>query len=155
MPTMPSYEAGTRGLEDQNAASKRSIESQLAQVQPQYNLQMARYGTDEGYANNQLDESLADRGMWGSSVNPYLRQRDIQIPYGRARQDLAQWAGQSTADLNLALEQAALGYNQGLNELLLTNAANAAAYAPISSAVRKPPRKKKGGKKGGNNGKQK
>lgn len=149
MPYMPSYEAGLRGLEDQYAQQRMGILNQLNLIQPQYNLQSARMNTDKGYANQQLDENLVGRGMFDSGSNAYLRNRDIDVPYGRQAQDLSQWAGSQAASLQAALGQTDLGYYQGMAELLLNNASDAASNMPMNvpqfsqGYTGKPPRRNK------------
>lgn len=153
MPHMPMYEAGLRGLEDQYMANQTDLTSALNSIGPTANQQFQRMGTDAGYTADQHVESMADRGLWDSSVNPYLFQRDIAIPYGRGLQDLQQWAQNAYGSAYGGLSENALNYNQGWDELLLANAAEAANQMPSNvpqySPSPKPRRKGKPGKKGG------
>jgi len=132
MPYMPSYEAGLRGLEDDYARQRMDLTNQMNLVGPQLQAQQARLGTDKEYANDVLDEAMVDRGMFDSGANATGRIRDIDIPYGRQYADLAQWAATQTGDIQTALSELGLNYSQGLAELILNNAAEAAGSMPMN-----------------------
>ena len=132
MPHMPEYEAGLRGLQSQYMLGQQGLQNQLNMVAPQANLALQRLGTDKGYATNAHNEGMALRGLWDSSVNPYLLQRDVQIPYGRQEQDIGLWGAGQYGDLYSQLGQLGLGNYQGWNELLLNNIANAVQNMPYN-----------------------
>jgi hypothetical protein len=128
----PQFEAGRRGLDDEYSSAMMGLINQRDLIQPQMQLGLSRLGTDQGYANTSLDESLTERGMFNSGTNPYLRTRDIDIPYGRQRQDMAIGASSAYGDIASQMSQAGLGYSQGLHELLLNRAADSAATMPMN-----------------------
>lgn len=130
MPHMPEWEAGLRGLEDAYAANAQSLGNQQAMIGPQLNQALQRMDTDIGYATNQHMESMADRGLVDSSVSPYLARQNIQIPASRGIQDYIQSANQRYGDIASAQAENALGYNQGMAELILQNANSAVTQMP-------------------------
>lgn len=159
-PLTPQFEAGRRGLDDQYSATMQALINAQNQIQPNVDLQNARMNTDQGYANRSLDEQLSERGIFQSGINPTLRQRDIQIPFGRQRQDLALGADAQYADLASQMDAAALAYNSGLAELQLNNAADAFASQPLNVPMYsqngprdvRPPRRNQNGRNGNGGG---
>lgn len=118
----PEYEAGRRGLDVALQQGLAQIIAQRERIPEQVTKQRRRLGTDERFANFSLEEGLAGRGIEGGSVPGFLRQRDIQIPFGRQRQDLAEWAAQMLADLATQEGQLQAAHQQGLIDLLLQRA---------------------------------
>jgi hypothetical protein len=139
LPMTPQYEAGRRQADDAMLQQLQSIQNQQNLVDPTTQLQQNRLTTDQGYAGQKLDEQLAERGLYQSGVNPYLYQRDISIPYGRAYQDLALGAGQQYGDLSQQEGGVYGNYNAALTELLLNRAAQAAQQLPLSLPQFYPP----------------
>lgn len=131
LPMTPQFEAGRRGAEDQLSAQLAQIGIAREQIPYFLNFYGQRDVTDKGYANNALDENLAARGIFDSTVNPYLRTRDIDTPYGRRAQDRTLAAEQQYADLAGQEGGAQLSYNQSLMELLLGRAGQVAAEQPL------------------------
>jgi hypothetical protein len=78
---------------------------------------MSRLETDQGYDTRFLYNDLADRGVYDSTFTPYLRQRDIEIPYGRERQDINIEAARQLSDIAAQQGEAQLTYNQGLTDI--------------------------------------
>lgn len=137
MPHMPAYEAGLRGLEDQYSYGMKQLQNQWNLVEPQAGLQTARLATNQGFDTERLKEQLAERQILAgegqmSGVYNQLFNRDIEIPYGRAGQDISQWAGEQYSNLSSQMGELGLGYNQGMLELILSNAADAAANLPMN-----------------------
>lgn len=132
LPNTPGFEAGIRGLEDQYSQQRLGVINNQNLIDPMVRQQFERMSTDAGYSANQHVESMADRGLWDSSVNPYLYQRDIAIPYGRGQQDLADWAAQQYTGSASDLGELDLGYMQQLAELYLNAAAESAANLPMN-----------------------
>lgn len=73
---------------------------------------------------------MAGRGMYDSSARNEIDRTSIQLPYGRNLQDMNQQMNQSYSQLAQAQQNAYLGYNQGLADLLLQRAADAASMMP-------------------------
>lgn len=132
LPMTPQFEAGRRGLDDQYQANKMNILNQQALVKPQFDQQMARLQTNQGYDEKRMDSNMIERGILGSGVAQQLETRDIDIPYGRDRSDLSTWASGEMAKFAQMLSGADLAYNQGLAELLLNRAADSAANIPMN-----------------------
>lgn len=130
LPMTPQFEAGRRGLDDEYKAGQTSILNQQAMIGPMYQQQLARLGTNQGYDQDRFMEQMAERGIVGSGVQQQLNTRDILIPYGRERSDLATAASGAYGQAAEALSGLGLQYNQGLAELLLNRAADAAANIP-------------------------
>jgi hypothetical protein len=131
LPMTPQFEAGRRGVQDQMNAALAQIGVSREQIPVIANLITQRLATDEGYDNRRLDESLANRGMFDSGTNPYVRGRDIYTPYGRERQDLAFNIAQQYADLSQAENQAYLEASQAMTELLLDRASDVSSQQPL------------------------
>jgi len=112
--------------------AERAYTKGTSMIEPWMGFQTARMDTDRKYATQGLEEEMAGRGIYNSSIRPYLQKRDIDVPYGRGQQDLAMSAAQQYADLASELGGANLGYNQTLMEELLNRAAQMAAEMPMS-----------------------
>ena len=135
LPMTPQFEAGRRGLDDEFMSGQTSILNQRNMIDPLYKQQLARMDTDQGFATNSLKENLADRGIYNdlsmmNTPSQYLYNQNIQIPYGRERSDLATAASGAYGQSAEALSGLNLQHNQGLAELLLNRAADAAANIP-------------------------
>lgn len=145
LPMTPQFEAGRRGLDDEYSGAMMGLINQRDLIRPQLDLGLARMGTDQKYSNAGLDEALVERGMFDSGSNAYLRNRDIDIPYGRQRQDMGMGASQAYSDIASQMSQAGLGYSQGMHELMLNRAADSAADMPMNVPQYGPkgPRKEK------------
>jgi hypothetical protein len=139
LPMTPQYEAGRRSADDQLMQQLQGYQNQQNLVAPAVNLQTNRLMTDQGYAGQKLNEDLANRGLYQSGVNPYLYERDISIPYGRAYQDLALGAGQQYGNLMGQTGEAYGDYGSALTELMLNRAAQAAQQLPLSLPQFYPP----------------
>jgi hypothetical protein len=129
----PQFEAAQRGANDQYSAQMMNLSNQQGMIDPALQLQLSRMGTDVGYANSGLQESLANRGMFESGAYPYMYQRDIGIPYGRGAQDLALGAAGQYADIAGQMGGAGLGYNQQMMDALLGRAAQISERPPMAS----------------------
>ena len=154
LPLTPQFEAGRRGLADEQMAQQEQIMAQQAMVDPLYQQQKARLETDRGYDVERMKEQLAQRGVFtpygarggmgngqnvmgdplstGGGIGEYLGTRDIRIPYGRQFSDLATGAAGQYGALNNAFGDTELAYNQGMAELLLNRAADASANIPMN-----------------------
>jgi len=128
----PQYESDQRNANDALSAAQNNIGNQRAIVARQLALGQQRLGTDRGYATKSQLEGLAERGISGSGMRPYLYQRDIGVPYGRAAQDMALGAGDQYGQLQGQMGQANLSYNQAMTEALLNRANMAAQNMPLS-----------------------
>lgn len=144
LPMTPQFEAGRRGLADEQMGQQTDILAQQAMIDPLYQQQKTRLETDQGFDVERLKENLAQRGVYtpygaggqqagnvqgpmnaGGGVGASLNQRDIQIPYGRQYSDLATNAARMYGDANAAYADTELAYNQGMAELLLNRASDA------------------------------
>lgn len=137
LPMTPQFEAGRRGLDDEYMAGMNQIQNQQNMINPLYQQQLARMATDEAFGKEALMEGAANRGILSGGANPtgasqYLWNRDIQVPYGRERSDLATAASGAYGQSAEAMSGLGLQYNQGLAELLLNRAADAAANIPMN-----------------------
>ncbi len=126
----PAFEAAQRSASDAYSQQQMGLQNQMGLIDPTLKMQLARMGTDQGYANTQLLESLANRGVAQGGVYPYLQQRDINIPYGRQAQDLGLGAASQYANLAGQMGGAGLGYNQAMMNAYLQNANDLAARPP-------------------------
>ena len=152
LPMTPQFEAGRRGLADEQMSQQADILGQQALVDPLYQQQKARLETDRWYEKERMKEQLAGRGVFtpygaggqqagsvmndplstGGGIGQYLGQRDIQIPYGRQFSDMGQNAFNQYGGLNNLYGDTELAYNQGMAELLLGRAADAAEMMPMN-----------------------
>ena len=132
LPMTPQAEAGQRSLEDNLAAQLAQIGVARDQIPAYLALMSGRAGTDQTYATQGFNSAMADRGIYDSGVTPYLKQRDIGIPYGRQAQDLGLSAAGQYSDLAAQQGQAYLGYDQGLTNLLLQRALQVSQQMPLS-----------------------
>ena len=156
LPFTPGFESGLRGLQDVYNANLMNYQTQMQQVGPQAELQLARNATDQQAAMQRLLGQMAGRGLYDSGIQRYLANQEIEIPYGRQSQDIANWQAQQYAALQGGIGQANLGYQQQLADLYLQLAAQQAANIPLElmagfqqpSRV-KPNKPNKPGKKGG------
>jgi hypothetical protein len=129
----PQFEAAQRGANDQYSAQMMNLSNQQGMIDPALQLQLSRMGTDVGYANSGLQESLANRGMYESGAYPYMYQRDIGIPYGRSAQDMMLGAAGQYADIAGQMGGAGLGYNQQMMDALLGRAQQISERPPMAS----------------------
>jgi len=147
LPYNAAFESGVRSLSDLYNQQQMGYQTQMDQLQPAMNYQLAQLGTNQMYENRGLDESLADRGVFDSSINPYLRTRDIGIPYDRQRQALALQGTSDISNLTSQMGESQLGYNEQLANLYLQLAAQQAEDLPLElyqgTARRKPKKKPK------------
>lgn len=130
LPNTPQFESGRRRLTDQYNSSLANINAQRGMIGAQYRGQYARAGNDVQQARRTLNNSMAARGMYNSSARGELDRSGIQNPYSRTLQDMNNWANDSYGQLAQAQQEATLGYNQGLSELLLQRASDALQYMP-------------------------
>ena len=131
LPATPAWEASQRAANDALSSQLMGIGVARDQVPLQLNVANQRALTDRGYANQQLDENLADRGIYDSGSNMYLRNRDINLPYGRGLQDRTLGAEQQLSGLSQQESEARLQYQQALVEALLQRAQFAAQNMPM------------------------
>jgi len=151
LPMTPEFEAARRAAEDQRSAQLSDIYAQMGLIAPQAAVANARMGTDYQYGVDALSEQMANRGLVGSGPAQYLRQRDIDVPFGRAQQDMAFQIAQQYGGLGSAEAQVGLGYNQSMMEALLDMAAQQAAEQPLSlPQYSRRPRKPRGQNRAGN-----
>lgn len=152
LPMTPQFEAGRRGLADEQMAQQTDILAQQALVDPLYQQQKARLETDRQYDVERMKENLAGRGVFtpygagsyqqgnvmgnslstGGGIGESLGRRDIQIPYGRQFSDLGTNAFNQYGGYNNQYADTELAYNQGMAELLLGRAADAAEMMPMN-----------------------
>lgn len=130
LPMTPGFAASNTANTDAMMAAQSAYTTGINQIQPMANLQRARLGTDRGYAQAQLDESLAGRGIYDSGIRPYLTQEKIAVPYGRAEQDIGLNAAQQYAALAQQLANAQLAAQQDQMSALLQSAQYAAQNMP-------------------------
>ena len=155
MPMTPQYEAGRRGLADEQMGQQTDIMGQQAMVDPLYQQQKSRLETNQNFDTQRMKEELAGRGVYtpygagggfgqspdnvaaqdnaGGGIGQYMFNRDIQVPYGRQYSDLATGAAGAYGQGSTAYGDTELAYNQGLTELLLNRASDSAQN--ISSGV--------------------
>jgi hypothetical protein len=130
MPLDPYYEAQRRMLEDQLQASLSPLRSAHDQVLASNGLQQARMDTNQGVDTDQLLNSMAARGIFGSGIQNH-DQGQLSTDYLRQNQDLANATAGSLGDIASQRSAANLAYQQGLQEALLASAqrSNADKYA--------------------------
>jgi len=155
LPSSPQSEAARRLADDQLAATLAQLGVQKEQIGPMVEMMKARFNTDEGYATKSLNENTGDRGIYDSGIRPQLQTRDIGVPFGRQRQDLANQASQLYSQNAADTGQAYLDYDQQAMEILLQLANQQATEQPLelpqqgarSGSRKKRRKRRKGGKK--------
>lgn len=130
LPQTPGYAAGLKNLTDQYHSTLANIGAQRAGLGSAYNQQFARMGTDVQLGRRGLNNAMAGRNMYNSSARQVLDREQIQTPYSRSLQDMNQQMDSAYGQLSQAEQSALLGYNQGLTDLLLQRAADAANSMP-------------------------
>lgn len=130
LPQTPNYARGLRNLTDQYNSAMANIGQQRAGLRPAYDQQFSRMGTDVTQARRGLNSAMAGRNMYNSSARNTLDLEQIQMPYGRNLQDMNQQFNTMYGQLAEAEQNANLGYNQGLADLLLQRASDASSMMP-------------------------
>lgn len=133
LPDTPGFENDYRQLTDGLNSNLADINAQRMTIPGQVAQFQARSGNDQAWANTKLDESLAERGMFESGTNPYLRMRDVQTPFGRANQDFQASTDDMLRQLATGESQAYLSYNQGMGDAMLDRAGEVEALSPMSN----------------------
>jgi hypothetical protein len=132
LPLDPMFEQGRRSLDDILSANLSRIGAARGQIQPFGDLSLARMRTAQTEDERRTREGANARGIFGSSIMG----RDLGTVgegYGRQRQDLGLEMGRQFQGLADEESQARLGYQQGLQELLMQLAGQTAQdpSAPI------------------------
>lgn len=175
-PTPPNFLPMTPGFmnaqglaNDQLAAAEGQYGIAQTMIPAQLNLQRSRINTDMGVAKSQLDEDLAERGVYGNGtgIRTDLTNRHIATPFGRQYQDVGFGAAAQLADAASQYGGAQLAYNQSIMDALQQRAADVYSAQPLGMPIGgytvpdlpKPNtggggkrRPNKGGRKGGRNG---
>ena len=160
LPLTPDYMHTQGQANDMLSAAEGAYGIANTLTPAQTRLQTERVNTDMGVAKSQLDEDLAERGMYDSGVRTTLTNRHIATPFGRQYQDIGFGAGSQYADAANQYGGAMLGYNQMLMDALGQRAADVYAAQPLGMPIggyavpdlpkpNLPGGKKGGGKKGG------
>jgi hypothetical protein len=141
LPMTPQFEAGRRGLADEQMGQQTDILAQRAMIDPMYQQALSRLQTDQTFDTDRLKEQLAQRGVYtpygangqvvqdqrntGGGVGQTMFNRNIEVPYGRQYSDLATGAANAYGQTSQAYGDTEMAYNQGLAELLLNRASDA------------------------------
>lgn len=131
LPMTPGFEASRRGAADSLYGELGQNEYLRQLIPGSINMFKARQGTDIGYETGLLNQDLAGRGIYDSSVRPYLQMRDITVPHERASQEFALSIQEQLNQLANADAEARLGYNQTLYEAMLDRAGDVAQNMPL------------------------
>lgn len=151
LPMTPGFERDQRHANDQLSAAEGAYAVGKIMTPAQIGLQKQRLNTDMGVATDQLNENLAERGIytpWGANstaANPQkaaspsgggvgesLYRRHVATPFGRQYQDLGSQGAGQYADLAQNMGGSMLNYNQNMMEGLLTRASDAYQQQPMS-----------------------
>lgn len=125
LPTSPQFEEVKRSLDQELWNTLAQLDIAEAQIPGMVELVKARMDTDMGYTMSNVDESMIDRGIYGSSIRQDARTAE-SIPFQRRWQDfMGEVAGQYGEIAN-ARTGAKTSYNQRIAELLLGLAGDAA-----------------------------
>lgn len=130
LPQTPGYVRGLRNLTDQYHSTLASLNSQRVGLGSAYRQQYGRMGADVQTARRGLGGAMTGRGMYDSSARGSIDREQIQMPYGRNLQDLNQQMNSAYTQIAQAQQNANLGFNQGLADLLLQRAADAISMNP-------------------------
>ncbi len=139
LPQNADFLANQKALSDALSASQMGYQTQIEQLRPQADLQLARLGTDQNVAAQSLNENAAARGIYGSGVQDQLYNRDIATPYGRQRQDISSNLAAALSQLYSGMDQSNLQYQQGLADSYLQLAQQQAQALPLSLYQGGPP----------------
>lgn len=125
----PYYEAASRSANDALSAALAELLVKEQLIGPEADVARQRINTDLPYAIQGVNENMAERGIFNSTVRPYTMLRDVFIPVERGRQDIAFDVAGRLSDIAAARAQAYLGYDQTMSEAALEAANQLAQQA--------------------------
>ena len=143
-PTVPNFLPYTPGFMNAQGQANDALTAAEGQygiaqtmIPAQLNLQRSRINTDMGVAKSQLDENLAERGVYGNGtgIRTDLMNRHVATPFGRQYQDVGFNAAAQYADAANQYGAAQLGYNQSIMDALQQRAADVYSAQPLGMPV--------------------
>lgn len=135
LPNTPGFEHAQTDINDQLMAAMTAYSTGGRMIPAVGGLSLARLGTDEGFARDRLMEDLAGRGITGSSDANYLMNRDVQVPFGRGRQDIGLNMAGQYADLGSQYGGSLLSGQRSLYDALNQRANDAYSAGPLGSSL--------------------
>lgn len=137
LPLTPGFMNAQGQANDMLAAAEGQYGIAQTMIPAQLNLQRSRINTDMGVAQSQLDENLAERGVYGNGtgIRTDLTNRHIATPFGRQYQDVGFNAAAQLADAANQYGAAQLGYNQNIMDALQQRAADVYSAQPLGMPI--------------------
>jgi len=135
LPNTPGFEAAQSNVNNQRLAGATQYSTGNQLVSAGSDLGLARLGTDRGYAARDVDEAMAERGLYDSGIRAQEQQRQVAIPYGRQEQDIGLDAMGQYSDLATGYGGSELDVNQQLFQAYLQRALDAQQAMPLGLPI--------------------